>query len=212
MIDCCGLFITFFVRLAAVPNLVRSTPRAIVSACQDGKFSVVRALLSAGASPDLAVDGVTPLMAAVYGNHVDTMEVLLKADVSLEATTADGDSALHLAARYGKVEAARKLILEGASGSRKNKKNQIPLDVAEEVKSSCIHLLRNPPKLTGLPTWRPSLHHLFPVQFRHDAKNLLLLMTRLRSRDPKNFGPLWQIPNDIVKSMVFFLAELYHEK
>lgn len=59
--------------------------------------------------------------------------------------------------------------------------------------------------------WRPSLHHLFPLQFRHDAKNLVLLMTRLRSRHPESYGPLWQLPNDLVKSMVGFLALSYNK-
>lgn len=46
---------------------------------------------------------LTALMGASAGNHVPVIDLLVKADVSLERTTSEGDSALHWTARLGKV-------------------------------------------------------------------------------------------------------------
>jgi ankyrin repeat protein len=194
--------------LVNVPTPGGCTPLYV--ACLNARASVVRLLCSRGANPD-AVDAnlVSPLMAAVCGNHVECCEELLKRDVSLEATNCMGDAALHLAARLGKASTLMWLLLQGANGARENKRGKIALEEAEEAKQQeAARILRNPPRPSGLARWRPSLHGAFPAAFRQQARELVRVMTRLRRRkDPA--GPLWMIPNDIVLMMVRELGDLY---
>ena len=202
--------------LDAQPALVNvgTTPggcTALYLACMNGREAVVRCLLARGANADAVDDNLfSPLMAATCGNQIACCEELLKRDVSLEAANCEGDAALHLAARRGKTEVLRWLLLQGASGARENARGQIALEVAEEARQqAALQVLRNPPRLSGLPRWRPSLHAAFPPAFRQQARELVRLMTRLRSRRSVPRGPLWMIPNDIVLIMVRALADLY---
>ena len=64
-------------------------------------------------------------------------------------------------------------------------------------------MLKNPPKMSGLPSWRPSVHTMYPIAFQQQAKLLLVLMVRLRK------GPLREMHRDICKIMIRELAELY---
>ncbi len=183
---------------------------ALYLACMEGYAAVARVLCQRGADVNATDDNMcSPLMAAVCGNHVACCEVLVDQDVSLEASNSAGDAALHLAARLGKMSTLRWLLLQGASGARENKEGKIALDVAQDNKQyQAAELLRNPPRLSGLPRWRPSLHRSFPVAFRQQARDLVLVMTRLRRRK-EPCGPLWMVPNDIVIMMVRELGDLY---
>ena len=64
-------------------------------AAMDGRTSVVRVLLQHGAVVSLAdVNGVTPLMAACAGNHVDCGLLLLDNDAPIEQCTLKGYAVL----------------------------------------------------------------------------------------------------------------------
>jgi ankyrin repeat protein len=80
---------------------------AVRLAYTGGHRRVLDALLAAG--PDLDV-----FDAAALG-HVNQLEILLGLDPSLATSTAsDGTTPLHLAARFGHVAAARRLLDAGA--------------------------------------------------------------------------------------------------
>jgi ankyrin repeat protein len=79
----------------------------VLLACTGGYRRVVDALLAAG--PDLDV-----FDAAALG-HVNQLEILLGLDPTLATeTSAGGATALHLAARFGHMGAARRLLDAGA--------------------------------------------------------------------------------------------------
>ena len=115
---------------------------ALINAAQHGDLEAARALLDA--DPALAgardTDGQAPMMAAIYGSHPEIVALLrergatptifeaaalgdmpalnaaLAQDPSaMRAYSADGWTALHLAAHFGQVEAARALLAAGAN-------------------------------------------------------------------------------------------------
>lgn len=115
---------------------------ALIGAAQRGDLEVARALLDA--DPALAgardADGQTPVMAAIYGNHsaivallrergatptlfeaaalgdIPALNAALARDPNgVRAYSADGWTALHLAAHFGQIEAAKALLAAGAN-------------------------------------------------------------------------------------------------
>ncbi len=83
---------------------------AVLLACTAGHERVLDALLAAG--PDLDV-----FSAAALG-EVNQLEILLSIDPSLAAAVgADGTTPLHLAARFGRDDAARRLLDAGAAAT-----------------------------------------------------------------------------------------------
>jgi hypothetical protein len=95
------------------------------------------------------IDGFNALFASVEGNRPDCIGVLKEYGVSLSQTTAadnqilPGATPLHLAAYYGRTEAARKLIELGANINALDINGQTPLHVAVfQGQLSIITLLR----------------------------------------------------------------------
>lgn len=115
---------------------------ALIGAAQHGDVESARALLDT--DPALAgamdLDGQTPMMAAIYGNHPEIVALLrergarptlfeaaalgdvraLNAALAQDPTVVraysiDGWTALHLAAHFGQIEAARALLAAGAN-------------------------------------------------------------------------------------------------
>ncbi len=116
--------------------------RALIGAARRGDLEMARGLLDA--DPTLAgasdQDGQTAMQAAIYGNHPEIVALLRERGAAptifeaaalgdlaaLDAALArnpesvrvysyDGWTALHLAAHYGQIEAARRLLAAGAN-------------------------------------------------------------------------------------------------
>lgn len=92
-------------------------------AADKGKCEVVRALIKAGANPDIRTpDGATPLYMAAQGGHLNAMRELLrgKANPSLNHVQPQGITsvALDIAAQIGHSDVVRELVQElGIEGS-----------------------------------------------------------------------------------------------
>ncbi|HEU0028214.1 MAG TPA: ankyrin repeat domain-containing protein [Ktedonobacterales bacterium] len=115
---------------------------ALINAAQQGDLEAARALLEA--DPALAgardPDGQSPMMAAIYGSHPEIVALLRERGATttifeaaalgdipalsaalaqdpaaVRAYSADGWTALHLAAHFGQIEAARALLAAGAN-------------------------------------------------------------------------------------------------
>ncbi|MFT3771485.1 MAG: ankyrin repeat domain-containing protein [Minicystis sp.] len=94
----------------------------LLSAASRGQVEIVRALLSAGTSPDAAAsNGGTALMAAARSYQVEVVKLLLEAGADVQRQTSDGSTALHAA--VGEVsrtpelqgECMRLLLARGAA-------------------------------------------------------------------------------------------------
>jgi uncharacterized protein len=115
---------------------------ALINAAQHGDLEAARTLLDAdqGLAGARDADGQTPMMAAIYASHPEIVALLrergatptvfeaaalgdmpalnatLAQDPSVvRAYSADGWTALHLAAHFGQIEAARALLAAGAN-------------------------------------------------------------------------------------------------
>lgn len=76
-------------------------------------------------------DGETPLISAAQNNHAEAVRVLCEAGVDLEGTLGGGKmTALHAAARYGCLEAAKVLVDFGADWNKRSAFGRIPRDIA----------------------------------------------------------------------------------
>jgi uncharacterized protein len=118
------------------------TPTEFVALVDDGDTPAVRAALASepGLASARGADGVSALLHARYRHDRATLDALLEADPDMDvfdaaalghldrlrhrleedpgcatALASDGFTALHLAAFFGKVEAARELLAAGAS-------------------------------------------------------------------------------------------------
>eukprot|EP01114_Cavostelium_apophysatum_P023836 TRINITY_DN910_c0_g1_i1.p1 TRINITY_DN910_c0_g1~~TRINITY_DN910_c0_g1_i1.p1 ORF type:complete len:947 (-),score=287.15 TRINITY_DN910_c0_g1_i1:24-2864(-) len=102
-----------------------------------GQTETIRALLKAGANPELVdVQGCTPLTAAVFMGQEAAAEVLIdEGNVVIDAPNKDGMTPLHWAVieqHYGCVEL---LIRKGANLSFRNNKGQTPADICAGMKT-----------------------------------------------------------------------------
>jgi uncharacterized protein len=149
---------------------VRSQETEFLEACKAGDESRVRAMLAQAPSlTTLRADtGETPLMAALYRGHeaivdalveartpldvfagaalgrVDVVEAeLVKDSKALDNRAYDGWTPLHLAAFFGRIDAARILLDAGASvhAVSRNSLTNTPLHAATAGKHSDVALL-----------------------------------------------------------------------
>lgn len=92
---------------------------ALHVAARSGADGAARALLEAGARPDL-LDGndSTPLLWAIQLHHPDVAETLLTAGADVFAADANGRTALHLAAERGEAALLKRILEAGAEVDR----------------------------------------------------------------------------------------------
>jgi ankyrin repeat protein len=88
----------------------------LISAAREGHIEVVRTLLENGADPNLrgGLNNWYPLMHAVHKNQLESAQALLERGADVNARGAHGDTALMMAAGYGRTEIVRLLLRRGA--------------------------------------------------------------------------------------------------
>ncbi len=88
---------------------------ALLWAVYNSDLDMVRALLAAGAKPDVANRyGVTPVLQASRTGDMPILEALLTAGANPKLTHDDGETPLMASARAGRVDAVRLLLAKGA--------------------------------------------------------------------------------------------------
>ena len=90
---------------------------ALFAAAQEGQFHVIPTLVKLGCKVDSSLDSslVTPLHAAVMGNHVTTLETVIKFGANPLCVSSRGLTALHFAAMFGSPDVVPTLIQAGLS-------------------------------------------------------------------------------------------------
>jgi ankyrin repeat protein len=96
-------------------------------------IETIKALVTAGCNLNQKIFGnyLTPLMFAARMNNKELITTLLDSSkIDINSQRADGNTALHLAAQYGGLEAVKALIEAQAKIGAKNRKGQSPLYIA----------------------------------------------------------------------------------
>ena len=137
--------------VAADPSLVNShandgfTPLGL--AVFFGHLDTVKALLDAGADPNLAsreAMKVTPLASASAARELDIARILIEHGANVNARAANDLTPLHESAATGKVEFVKLLLEHGADVNAKTTDGKTPLDYAREHNQhEMIELLGN---------------------------------------------------------------------
>jgi ankyrin repeat protein len=117
------------------PNLEHRNSQgktALNLALLTGNQNITKLLLAAGSQVE-----PQDFLKAAEKNMDQALLLMLKKDkVLLQTADAEGNTALHLAAREGSAKAAKILVRVGLSKKIKNKKNQTALDLALENKNA----------------------------------------------------------------------------
>ena len=105
--------------------------KLLCCACLEGDVLVVEALLANGCNMNcLDHAGCTPLMVATKKDREEVVKKLILAGANLWMQTANGNTALHIAATHDRIQCGILLAEGGASVRTKNKLSQTPLDLA----------------------------------------------------------------------------------
>ncbi len=101
-----------------------------------GSKDVAEMLIQKGADVNAAQEGGwTPLFrATAFSNRPEVIEVLIQKGAKINSTNQNRETPLHLAAYYGKIDAAALLIKYGADLNATDKDGQTPAMVAEKRK------------------------------------------------------------------------------
>jgi ankyrin repeat protein len=94
----------------------RGVGTPLANAAMSGKSAVVQFLLAHGADASAGDGGLTPLMAAVLGGHVDVAEILILAGADVNGQNRFGESALLLAEMDGNDAMYQRLADGGVTG------------------------------------------------------------------------------------------------
>lgn len=139
---------------AKVNHLNSNGDSMILICCRNGQHEVLELLLTK-ADPEFVkhkahIDGFSAILAATEANRPECIKVLHEYGINLEEKTDDdniilaGATSLHLAAYYGRTEAAQALINYGASLNSRDINGQTPLHIAViQGNVPIIKLLRN---------------------------------------------------------------------
>ena len=75
------------------PNLVFNGSPLLLSAADYGQTEVIQFLIKKGASVNIpSKHGITPLLAAIYEDHVEAVKILIQSGATKDGNTPDGMS------------------------------------------------------------------------------------------------------------------------
>ncbi|XP_014206193.1 arfGAP with SH3 domain, ANK repeat and PH domain-containing protein isoform X3 [Copidosoma floridanum] len=95
---------------------------------------------------DLCETGLHLAILREMGNSLHIVDFLIQnmPTGTIDKTTTEGDTALHLSAKHDKAEAMKLLLKAGADPTLRNKQGKTPLDIAQEVgHHTCQELLNH---------------------------------------------------------------------
>ena len=118
---------------------------ALVWAATRGHYSIVEALLTAQADPNLRLPQGGALHCATMHNHLDVVRRLLQSDALVDIREqcpyGKGWTALMYAAALGQMEIAHLLISQGADVNAGDRDGQTPLTIAANAGLTAMVLL-----------------------------------------------------------------------
>jgi ankyrin repeat protein len=117
----------------------RNGETALSIAAFTGKLSYVQRLVEAGAEVNFY--GWPPLAYAAYNGHAEIVDYLLKHRAEIDATTANGSTALFFAARHGHREVVELLLKYKADPTIANENGDTAVDWALKGKNTDIEAL-----------------------------------------------------------------------
>jgi len=119
--------------------------RKLITAVSSKEPDVVQSLLRAGANPNIFENDGDPLLKTAVARSgpqgIDIVRLLVESGVDLNLQDRRGNTALHQAARMGKVAAIELLIDHGADVNVANGEGVTPLDIA--VDEETVAMLRD---------------------------------------------------------------------
>ena len=141
--------VSMLLELGADPNGIDADGNtALHDAASQTSSPVIQLLLEHGAKIDVRdKDGLLPLHLAALSGSADVIKTLLAHGADVSALTRDShESALHIAAAWGRLEAVRVLLDAGASSLAKDSKGRTPVDRAAANNLNEIVLVLNKAK------------------------------------------------------------------
>jgi ankyrin repeat protein/uncharacterized protein YegL len=145
LIPCCqkglkDIAMMLIIRGVDVEYVNKNGDTPIIICCRTGQVEVLELLLSRAGPNALNhyahIDGFTALLSATEANKADCIKVLFEHEVDLEQRTTNDNpiiansTSLHLAAYYGKFEAAKQLLVLGANPNCKDSNDSTPMHIA----------------------------------------------------------------------------------
>lgn len=127
--------VVFLLSKGANPNARNTADKAIFEhALNDGNMTIIKALYENNADiNDAGRNKLTPLLMALDLKRIDLVNYFIEknSDVNL-VTDREKNSALHLAAAHGYLDAIKRMIKKGGNVNQLNKARKAPLDLAIE--------------------------------------------------------------------------------
>ena len=114
----------------------RNGETALSLAAYQGKLPFVTRLVEAGA--DVNLYGWPPLIYAAFNGHAAVVDYLLKKGAEINATTANGSTALLFAARFGHLEVVELLLQNNADPNIANERGATAIDWALKTENTDI--------------------------------------------------------------------------
>ncbi|MBL8374126.1 ankyrin repeat domain-containing protein [Accumulibacter sp.] len=137
-------------RRARLNTRNRNGETALSLAAYQGKLPFVQRLVQAGA--DVNLYGWPPLIYAAFNGHAAVVDYLLKKGAEINATTANGSTALLFAARFGHIEVVEVLLQNKADPNIANERGATAIDWALKTDNTDIaDLLRKAGGRAGEP-------------------------------------------------------------
>ena len=112
-------------------------------------FNLVNELFSYGIDINIKNNEGYPLIHFAVKNNLKMFKLLCEKGANIEAKDARGETILFVAARKNQIEAAKKFLLMGQSGTIKNSSGETPMNVVENTTSKYITDFTNKDELFG---------------------------------------------------------------